>query len=266
MAANHTADSRSQPDISCWFCQQPFTTSRIQRDGILRSRRDRLGGPYWIIICPHCTRENLCERTLRGRWFLSPNLRVSLLEYFFSQILDTRPEDFLTAAAWMKDHEDRRRYFFERDGDRRYSGRWLFKLLPLPNTGITTEIPSATRAQTKERTSRPEPPPPDGDESRSSSTGPSGEKTRASEKRTPQFLTPHEILGISRDATHEEIRSAFRRLAKQYHPDKVYHLGDEVHAMAHEKFRRLKEAYDALVEREDAQQNDDRTAAPDETT
>ena len=36
--------------------------------------------------------------------------------------------------------------------------------------------------------------------------------------------------------------------------------------MAHEKFRRLKEAYDALVEREDTQQNDDRTADPDETT
>ena len=107
----------AQPPIRCWFCDWRFNVAQIERDGILRSRRDHLGGPFRILLCPHCTRENLCERTLRGRWFSSPNLRVSFLEYFFSQILDTRPEDFLTAASWYKENEDRRRYFFERDGD-----------------------------------------------------------------------------------------------------------------------------------------------------
>ena len=29
----------------------------------------------------------------------------------------------------------------------------------------------------------------------------------------------YEVLGVSPDASHEEIRSAFRRLVKKYHPD-----------------------------------------------
>ena len=44
-------------------------------------------------------------------------------------------------------------------------------------------------------------------------------------------------------------RRAFHRLAVQYHPDKVYHLGEEFQAMAHVKFQELKRAYDALMER-----------------
>ncbi|MFQ3586681.1 MAG: DnaJ domain-containing protein, partial [Fimbriimonadaceae bacterium] len=30
---------------------------------------------------------------------------------------------------------------------------------------------------------------------------------------------PYEVLGVGRDATPDEIKSAFRRLARQYHPD-----------------------------------------------
>lgn len=52
-------------------------------------------------------------------------------------------------------------------------------------------------------------------------------------------------LGVSKDATAEEIRSAFRRLALQYHPDR--NPGDK---FAEQRFKRIAEAYDVLSDAE----------------
>lgn len=56
-------------------------------------------------------------------------------------------------------------------------------------------------------------------------------------------MNPFELLEVSQDANPEEIRAAYHRLAKQWHPDRF--SGDEK-ASAEEKFRQLAEAFAAL--------------------
>lgn len=58
---------------------------------------------------------------------------------------------------------------------------------------------------------------------------------------------PYEVLGIPRGASPEEIRKAYRRLAAQYHPDKVSHLGAEFREMAETRFKEIQQAYDQLL-------------------
>ena len=56
----------------------------------------------------------------------------------------------------------------------------------------------------------------------------------------------YEILSVSKDATEKEIKKAYRRLAKQYHPD-IY-KGDKKEA--EEKFKEISEAYEVLVDKD----------------
>ena len=58
---------------------------------------------------------------------------------------------------------------------------------------------------------------------------------------------PYKILGIQPGASKEEIRAAHKKLAAQYHPDKVQHLGKEFQELAHKKFVAIQSAYDTLV-------------------
>ena len=52
---------------------------------------------------------------------------------------------------------------------------------------------------------------------------------------------PYEVLGVSRDASDEDIKKAYRKLAKQYHPD--VNPGDKT---AEEKMKEINAAYDAI--------------------
>ena len=59
---------------------------------------------------------------------------------------------------------------------------------------------------------------------------------------------PYKILCLERGASKEEIRAAYKRLAAQYHPDKVQHLGKEFQELAHKKFVAIQRAYDTLMQ------------------
>jgi DnaJ like chaperone protein len=67
------------------------------------------------------------------------------------------------------------------------------------------------------------------------------EKTRDSD--------PYQILGIKKDASLDEIKVAYRRMANQYHPDKVMHLGEEFKILAEKRFKEIQEAYQELKTR-----------------
>ena len=56
----------------------------------------------------------------------------------------------------------------------------------------------------------------------------------------------YKILEIEKTATNDEIKKAYRNMAKKYHPDKVIHLGKEHQEGAEEKFRRVQEAYEMI--------------------
>ena len=57
---------------------------------------------------------------------------------------------------------------------------------------------------------------------------------------------PYSVLGIAPGASPKEIKSAYRKLAAQYHPDKVQHLGKEIQEMAEARFKEIQQAYDTL--------------------
>tara|TARA_R110002050_G_scaffold137114_7_gene260621 strand:- start:10677 stop:11420 length:744 start_codon:yes stop_codon:yes gene_type:complete len=56
----------------------------------------------------------------------------------------------------------------------------------------------------------------------------------------------YKILEIDKTASNDEIKKAYRAMAKKYHPDKVVHLGKEHQQGAEEKFRKVQEAYERL--------------------
>lgn len=56
---------------------------------------------------------------------------------------------------------------------------------------------------------------------------------------------PYEILGVSRDASDEEIKQAYRELARKYHPDN--YADNPLSDLAGEKMKEINEAYDAIV-------------------
>ena len=69
---------------------------------------------------------------------------------------------------------------------------------------------------------------------------------RASDKGSPSTMDPYEILDVAADASPEQITRAYRRLAAQYHPDKVQHLGEEFRELAEQKFKQIQAAFDEL--------------------
>jgi DnaJ like chaperone protein len=62
----------------------------------------------------------------------------------------------------------------------------------------------------------------------------------------PETDSSYKILEIEKNATDEEVKKAYRRMAMKYHPDKVSHLGEEYRKSADEKFKKVNEAYNRI--------------------
>lgn len=60
------------------------------------------------------------------------------------------------------------------------------------------------------------------------------------------YTDPYEILGVSRDATTDEIKKAYRKLSRKYHPDA--NINNPNAAEAEEKFKAVQQAYEQIMD------------------
>jgi len=56
----------------------------------------------------------------------------------------------------------------------------------------------------------------------------------------------YDVLEINKSVTDAEVKVAYRKMAKKYHPDKLAHLGPEFKNAAKEKFIKVQEAYEHI--------------------
>lgn len=59
------------------------------------------------------------------------------------------------------------------------------------------------------------------------------------------MLDPYSVLGVSRDASMDEIKKAYRSLSRKYHPDA--NINNPNKDQAEEKFKQVQQAYDQIV-------------------
>jgi len=56
----------------------------------------------------------------------------------------------------------------------------------------------------------------------------------------------YKILNIEKSATNDEVKKAYRKMVKKFHPDKLQHLGEEHVKGAEEKFKQVQKAYEQI--------------------
>ncbi len=56
----------------------------------------------------------------------------------------------------------------------------------------------------------------------------------------------YKILEVDRNASDDDIKKAYRKMAVKFHPDKVSHLGEDFQRQAKEKFQKVNEAYEKI--------------------
>ena len=57
---------------------------------------------------------------------------------------------------------------------------------------------------------------------------------------------PYKVLGINKDATDEEVKKAYRKMAMKYHPDRVAGMSEEMQRNAAEQMKEINEAYEQI--------------------
>jgi molecular chaperone DnaJ len=66
-------------------------------------------------------------------------------------------------------------------------------------------------------------------------------------------MDSYKVLGISNTASDEEVKQAYRDLARKYHPDK--YINNPLSDLAQEKMKQINEAYDMIMKQRNSSQN-----------
>jgi hypothetical protein len=74
----------------------------------------------------------------------------------------------------------------------------------------------------------------------------SGRRDPGSYQTDAPAWDPYGVLGITPQASPEEIKHAYRELANKYHPDKLAHLGEEFQKLAEIRFKEIQQAFEQL--------------------
>ena len=74
-----------------------------------------------------------------------------------------------------------------------------------------------------------------------------GQFIRSTRKNETSRTRALNILGLKATATQEDIKKAYRSLAKEYHPDKLVGVSEGVKKISEEKFREINQAYEYLI-------------------
>lgn len=56
----------------------------------------------------------------------------------------------------------------------------------------------------------------------------------------------YKVLGLDKNATDQELKKAYRKMAVEHHPDKVASLGEQYQKAAKEKFQKIQDAYETI--------------------
>ncbi len=59
------------------------------------------------------------------------------------------------------------------------------------------------------------------------------------------MVNPYEVLGVSPNASNDEVKRAYRELSRKYHPDS--YVNNPLADLAEEKFKQVQEAYDQIM-------------------
>ena len=59
------------------------------------------------------------------------------------------------------------------------------------------------------------------------------------------MIDPYQVLGVSRSASDDEIKKAYRSLSRKYHPDA--NINNPNKDQAEEKFKQVQQAYDQIM-------------------
>ena len=67
--------------------------------------------------------------------------------------------------------------------------------------------------------------------------------------RTSYNKDPYKVLGINSNASDDDVRKAYRKMAMKYHPDRVAGMGEEMQRNAAEQMKEINQAYDEIKRR-----------------